>query len=109
MFLLEGMDSLEAHMQLSWTVKLGKVCQNELWLSHRGRDGFLHVKDKQDSEVGLVTAVSKCFGTSIVMRLEVVLITYERDLLGHLDLGNNSSSYVICKTSCLTDAECVGT
>lgn len=37
-FLLEGMDSLEAHMQLSRTFKLCKVCQHELWLSHGGRD-----------------------------------------------------------------------
>lgn len=43
-FLLEGVDSLEAHVQLSWTLELGKVCQYELWLSHGGRDGFLHRK-----------------------------------------------------------------
>lgn len=45
-FLLEGMDSLEAHMQLSWTLELGKVCHQELWLRQRGRERFLHRKDR---------------------------------------------------------------
>lgn len=54
-FLLEGVDSLKAHMQLSWTVELGKVCHHELWFSHGGRDGFLHRKDIQaDNVVALV-------------------------------------------------------
>lgn len=49
-FLLEGMDSLEAHMQLPWTIKLGKVCHHEFWLSQGGRDGFLHREDMRFSE-----------------------------------------------------------
>lgn len=36
-------------------------------------------------------------------------VTYKSYLLGHLDLGDNSSSYIICKASCVTDAEGVGT
>lgn len=40
-FLLEGVDSLEAHMQVAGTIKFGKVCQHELWLSHGGRNRFL--------------------------------------------------------------------
>lgn len=36
-------------------------------------------------------------------------VTYKSDLLGHLDLGDNSTSYIICKASCVTDAEGVGT
>lgn len=35
--------------------------------------------------------------------------TYKSDLLGHLDLGDNSSSYIICEASCVTDAEGVWT
>lgn len=49
-FLLEGMDSLEAHVQLPWTLKLGKVCHHKFRLCHGGRDGFLYSKDKHDSE-----------------------------------------------------------
>lgn len=37
-FFLESMDSQEAHMQLSWTLELGKVCHQDFWLSHGGRD-----------------------------------------------------------------------
>lgn len=59
-FLLEGVDSLEAHMQLSWTIKFGKVCHDELWLSHGGRNRFLHRRYIQDSEVGLCIKVFQC-------------------------------------------------
>lgn len=38
-----------------------------------------------------------------------VVATYKGDLLGHLDLRDNSSSYIICKASCVTNAECIGT
>lgn len=41
-FLLESMDCLEAHMKVCWTIKLSKVCHQELWLSHRRRKRFLH-------------------------------------------------------------------
>lgn len=51
-FLLEGVDSLEAHMQVSWTIKFGKVCHHELWLSHGGRNRFLHTRNIQDSQTG---------------------------------------------------------
>lgn len=40
-FLLEGVDGLEADVQLSRTVKLGKVCQHKLGLRQGGREGFL--------------------------------------------------------------------
>lgn len=36
-------------------------------------------------------------------------VTYKSDLLRHLDLGDDSSSYIICEASCVTDAEGVGT
>lgn len=35
--------------------------------------------------------------------------TYKTDLLGHFNLGNYSSSYVICKATRVTDAEGVWT
>ncbi len=33
-FLLESVDSLEAHMQLPWAIKFGEVCHHKLWFSH---------------------------------------------------------------------------
>lgn len=60
MFLLVGMDSLEAHMQVSGTIEFGKVCHHELWLSHGRRNGFLHRTYIQDSELGLYCTL-KCF------------------------------------------------
>lgn len=56
-FLLEGVDSLEAHVQLSWTIKLGKICHHELWLGHGRRDGFLQ---REGREVGLHVRIFDC-------------------------------------------------
>lgn len=43
-FLLEGMNSLEAQMKLPWSIKLGKVCHQELWLTQGGRKRFLQTE-----------------------------------------------------------------
>lgn len=59
-FLLEGMDSLEAHMQVSGTIEFGKVSHHELWLSHGRRNRFLHRKYIQDSELGLCIKMFHC-------------------------------------------------
>lgn len=48
-FLLESMDCLEAHMKLCWTIKLSKVCHQDLWLSHRRRKRFLYGRQKEGS------------------------------------------------------------
>lgn len=49
MFLLEGIDSLEAQMKLPWSIKLGKVCHHELWLTHGGRKRFLQTMIKDSA------------------------------------------------------------
>lgn len=40
-FLLEGVDSLEAQMQRPTSIELGKICIRELWLTNGGRNRFL--------------------------------------------------------------------
>lgn len=35
-------------------------------------------------------------------------VTYKGDLLSHFNLGDDSSSYIVCISSCVADAKCVG-
>lgn len=109
-FLLEGVDSLEAHVQLSWTIKFGKVCHHELWLSHGGRNRFLHTRKIRDSQtgqqVGFISSPTESPSSNWVWNMGV---TYKTDLLRQLDLRDDPSSYIICEASCVTDAEGVGT
>lgn len=112
-FLLEGVDSLEAHMQLSWTIEFGKVCHHELWLSHGGRNRFLHTRNVQDRQTGqrvlLILSPKHTSESPSSNWVWNTAVTYKTDLLRQLDLGDNPSSYVICEASCVTDAEGVGT
>lgn len=39
--LLKCMQRLKAHVQLAWTIKFGKISQQELWFSHGRGQGFL--------------------------------------------------------------------
>lgn len=49
--LLEGVDGLEAYVQLPWAIELAKVCHHKLWLSHGGRQGFL--QGEQEGKVSV--------------------------------------------------------
>lgn len=91
-------------MQLTRTLKLGKVGEQKLWFRQRGWQRFLHgeawahMSQKVKMEGGQKGGVEGAQGQ-----------THKADLLGHLDLGDDPSPDVLGKGAGVTDTEGIGT
>lgn len=97
MLLLKCMQCLKAYVQLSWLIKLGKISEQELWIGHGRGKGFLGNKTSKQSN----NLLSIHFAIFVSPKVS----TYKLDLLGHLNLCDNTTSHVVCEGASVTDAE----
>lgn len=99
------MDCMEGHMRLPF-------CWQEAVIV---RVSHLHYENEHTNQCVFFFAffflnnALLCYHLMTLQGVEKNVVTYKTDLLRHLDLGHNSTSYIICKASCVTDTEGIGT